>query len=267
MNLNENLGNSFQYAKKLFTDGGRLIILIILDVLPIVNLVVLGYAARVVRETPAGEAPPKLEKYGDLFIDGLKIAVAAFIYMIVPLVLIFAGGASFFTSVFMFSGQAGTGMMLEGTGAALLLLGIILAFFFLLIGSIGLAHLIKTGKFGKAFAFSEILGIIRKIGWGKYVGWAVVTFIITAVVVGIASAIPYVGWLISAIIGPALTVFIFRSLGFMYNDGAPAEYASSSMPAPSVTPSLVGAEKFCITCGAKLPANATFCGACGAKQT
>lgn len=42
MNLTENLGNSFSYAKKLLSDGGRLIILIILDIIPIVNWIVLG---------------------------------------------------------------------------------------------------------------------------------------------------------------------------------------------------------------------------------
>jgi hypothetical protein len=268
LNLGENLGNSFDYAKKLFTDAGRLIILIILDIIPIVNLIVSGYAARVVRETPGVDAPPKLEKYGELFVDGLKILVAALVYMIIPLALIFAGVGSFFASMFMFQGEAaGPGMVLGGTGVALLLIGVVLAFFILLIAGIGIAHMIKTGKFGKAFAFGEILGIIRKIGWGKYIGWAVVTFIIAAVVGGVAGAIPFIGWLISAIIGPALTVFVFRSLGLMYHEGAPAEFTGPTMPPAGGVPAAGGGEKFCINCGAKLPANAGFCGACGAKQT
>ena len=53
LNLTENLGKSFDYAKKMFTDIGRLIVLIVLDVIPIVNWIVIGYGARVLRESLA----------------------------------------------------------------------------------------------------------------------------------------------------------------------------------------------------------------------
>ena len=64
LNLSGNLSNSFDYAKKLFSDFGRLIILIVLNVIPLVNWIVIGYAARVLRESPSSEVPPKLERYG-----------------------------------------------------------------------------------------------------------------------------------------------------------------------------------------------------------
>ena len=47
MDLPDNLSNSYEYAKKLFSDFGRLVILIILDLIPLVNWIVVGYAARV----------------------------------------------------------------------------------------------------------------------------------------------------------------------------------------------------------------------------
>jgi len=84
MDLAENLSNSFEYARKLFSDIGRVVILIILDLIPLVNWIVVGYAARVLKESPASDAPPKLEKYGDLFVDGAKIFFASLIYMLVP---------------------------------------------------------------------------------------------------------------------------------------------------------------------------------------
>ena len=77
--------------------------------------------------------------------------------------------------------------------------------------------MIKTGKFGKAFAFGEILGIIGKIGWGKYLAWLVLIVVIAVIVGAIAGAVPFVGWVIAAIIGPALMVFYFRSLGLLYS--------------------------------------------------
>ena len=94
MNLGDNFSDSFEYTKKLFSDAGRLIILIVLSIIPIVDLIVIGYQARVLRESPGTGTPPKLEKYGELFVDGAKVFFAAVIYMLIPLILIAVGGVS-----------------------------------------------------------------------------------------------------------------------------------------------------------------------------
>jgi len=280
----------------LLSDGGRLIILIVLDIIPIVNWIVIGYAARVLRESPGTEAPPKLEKYGEMFVDGAKVTFASIIYMLIPTILIAVGASSLFAGVLSSSlvGLAAPSVMLGGTGVVLLLVGILLGIILLFLLAAGMAHMLKTGKFGKAFAFGEILSIIRRIGWGKYIGWIVVLVIITVVLGGVAGLIPYVGWVISAVISPILSVFVFRSLGLLYNDGAPQELrvqptavsglvcascgtplqrqhkfcptcgAAAPVPAP---PPPAEVKRFCMSCGAELPASAKFCGACGAKQT
>jgi len=302
MNITENLNNSFEFAKKLSTDIGRLIILIVLDLIPIANWIVIGYAARVLREAPGSQAPPKLENYGTMLVDGAKVFFASFIYMLIPTIFIVAGAASVLGGTFSLEGQSVTsGVVLGGTGVVLLLVGIVLAFFFLILLGVAIAHMVKTGKFGKAFAFRELIGIIRGIGWGKYLGWVIVTSIIALLVGGVAGRIPLVGWLISAIVSPFLTVFIFRSLGDLYNDGAPSEFrtgASATEPGAIVcsacgthmqphhkfcptcgAPAPVRSQsitlkpteptesfKYCVSCGGKLPASATFCGSCGAKQ-
>lgn len=297
MNLAENLSNSFNYTKKLFTDAGRLIILIILDVIPIANWIVVGYAARILKESPGLDAPPKLENYGELIVSGAKVFFASLIYMIIPTALIVTGGFSIFSAVF--SGEAPK-ILLGGTGLGLVFVGIILALAALVILGVGIAHMIRTGKFGKAFAFREIFSIIRGIGWGRYLGWIVLVIIITAILGGITGSIPFVGWLVSTIISPALMVFIFRSIGLLYNDGAPPELRAqttssgtiaftctscgavlqpyhkfcpscgSQAPSPPTQTPLSASEaetKFCISCGARIPTSASFCGSCGAKQT
>jgi len=301
MDLGENLSNSFDYAKKMFSEAARLIILVVLDIIPIVNWIVIGYEARVLKESPGIGVPPKLEKYGELFVEGAKVVIASFIYLLVPTILIILGGISTFSGVYSLQNQAmGASMMLGGMGAVLLVVGIILAILLLIILSVGVAHMIKTGKFGKAFAFGEILDIIRGIGWGKYLGWIVIVVVIGAVISGLG-AIPIVGWLISAIIQPLLGVFMFRSMGLLYNDGAPQEFrvkaptvgglacascgtqlqphhkfcpnCGTPVPAPlppPPPPPTTAAElptKYCISCGAKIPAYANFCGSCGAKQS
>ena len=228
MDLAENLSNSFEYARKLFGDIGRVIILIVLDLIPLVNWIVVGYAARVLRESPGSNTPPKLEKYGDLFVDGAKVFFASFVYMLIPLLLIGAGVGSFVAAMVAAGGPdfflrrftPGAMFLFGGTGLILVLIGVVVAFFMLMILAGGIAHMIKTGKFGKAFAFGEILGVLGKIGWGRYLAWVILVAVIAAIVGAVAGAIPYVGWLISAIIGPALIVFFFRSLGLLYSEGA-----------------------------------------------
>lgn len=225
MDISDNFSDSFDYARKLLSDGGRLIILIILDIIPIVNWIVLGYASRVLKEAPGGKNPPKLEEYGNLFIDGAKVFFASLIYMIIPLAFMGAGIASFVFAMFMGGGVIlgtprpfGTGGMifLGGTGLILLLVGAILAFLALIVLGAAIAHMIKKGKFGKAFAFGEILDVIRNIGWGKYLAWVILVAIIAVIVGALVGAIPFVGWLIEVIIAPALAVFFFRSLGLLY---------------------------------------------------
>lgn len=298
MNLSENLSNSFDFAKKLLSDGGRLIILIVLDIIPIVNWIVIGYAARVLGESPSTETPPKLEKYGDMFVDGAKVTFASLIYMLVPTILIAVGASSLFAGMLSLQGGVVTpSVMLGGTGVVLLLVGIVLGIILLFLLAVGMAHMLKTGKFGKAFAFGEILSIIHAIGWAKYVVWIVVLIIISIIVGGAAGLIPYVGWVISAIISPILSVFIFRSLGLLYNDGAPSELrvqpsaigavtglvcsscgtllqpqhkfcaaCGAAAPAPPPPTPVAENQKFCVSCGAKIPASAKFCGTCGANQ-
>ena len=48
MELGEIFQNAFDYSKKMASDAGRWIILVILGVIPIVNLIVFGYASKVI---------------------------------------------------------------------------------------------------------------------------------------------------------------------------------------------------------------------------
>ena len=124
--------------------------------------------------------------------------------------------------------------MLGGAGILVALLGMLLGFVLLILLGVGMAHMVKTGKFSKAFAFGEIIKIVNGIGKVKYLGWVILTSLIAILIGGITGSVPYIGWLLSAIISPFLTVFIFRSLGDLYNDGAPPELKVA------ITPSLAG---------------------------
>jgi hypothetical protein len=209
LEVSENIGSAIDYAQKMFRDLGRLVILIVLSIIPIVNFVVTGFFCKVIRETPTSSELPELKDYLAMWVQGLKVAVAAIVYMIVPSILI-GFGAGFF---------AGYQGMITGVGIVTMIIGVILMFFIAIILAMAIVHMVKHNSFGKAFAVSEVLAIIRKIGWGKYILWLIIVFVL-AIIVGAISMIPIIGWLISAIISPVFGVFASRSATLIYGEGA-----------------------------------------------
>ncbi len=216
MRVEEAFSEAFSYAKDFTGDIGRLIILAILGIIPIINFIVLGYACKVIRQTPTSNSPPKLEEFLNMWIDGLKVVVVGIIYMIIPILIISAGLISTKTGfmrhqpVFFFS-------ILSFIGSITFLVGLALAFLLSIILVIGVVHMIKTGNFSKAFAVGEILGIIGGIGWSKYLIWLIVVFILEVIVFTIGN-IPLIGWIILMFVTPILAVFIARSITILYSE-------------------------------------------------
>jgi len=256
LDISQIIGDSFEYAKKLFSDLGKLVILVILNIVPIVNLIVVGYQTRVVKGTPTSRDPPPLGDYGDLFIQGLKVAIAIFLYMLVPIVLIVLGAFGFILRTI------GIHILFPmAMGIGLLALGILFAFCIGIIAAMAIVHMVKNNSFGKAFAVGEILQIIGKIGWGKYIIWLIVTFVIS-LAVGALSSIPVIGWILSLIVSPVLGVFTMRSAAMIYGEAVPAAAAPPAPPLVGVASTV----KFCVSCGAQMSADAAFCPNCGQKQ-
>ncbi|ACB07609.1 DUF4013 domain-containing protein [Candidatus Korarchaeum cryptofilum] len=210
MDLSDNLNRSASFVGKLFSDAGNLLILIVLGIIPIVNLIVTGYFARIVRENP--EEPPKLSDYGKLFIDGLLVVIAAIIYMIVPIIILGVGiafsigGYAFYSPMSLLSSLLSSGLVI---------VGVILAFIFAIFGVIAIGNMIRTGNFSKIFAFSENWQLIQRIGLGNYILWLVVMFVIGLIAATIGSAIH---WVVGSILGALLEVFYGKSLALMMNE-------------------------------------------------
>jgi len=121
--------------------------------------------------------------------------------------------------------------------------------------------MVKNNSFGKAFAVGEILQIIGKIGWGKYIIWLIIVFVIS-LAVGAVNSIPLIGWILSLVISPVLGVFTMKSAALLYSEAVPT-VAAPPTPPPVGVPSTV---KFCHSCGTQMPTDASFCPNCGAKQ-
>ena len=217
MNLTDNLSDAFNYSIKLTKNIGNLILLVILCIIPIVNFIVLGYAARIFKEGP--EEPPAMERYGEAFIDGLKIVVAGFIYALVP-IIVFAivVGAAILSMPAIWMGQLGeieaSVMIFSLVWSAIPIL-LILGFLFAIVGTMGIMHMLATGRFSKAFAFSEIFGLIGKVGWWNYIIWLLVMYVL-GIIVSSVSNVPWIGWILSAVLLVFFEVFVARRARNVY---------------------------------------------------
>lgn len=212
MNLSDNLNKAGSFTGKVFSDIGNLILLIVLNIIPIVNFIVLGYMAKIVREDP--DEPPKLGDYGKLFVDGLLVLIAGIIYAIVPIILIVAG--VFMTGFGYFGIGRVTSPLTLLAGGVLAIAGLVLLFIFMIFGIMAIGNMIRSGmNFSKIFAFSENWELIKKIGLGNYLVWYVVIFIVVLILEAIGSVIPWVG---GAIVGVFLYLFVGKSLALVLNE-------------------------------------------------
>jgi hypothetical protein len=219
LKLDVNLTDSINYAKLLFADLGKLLILIILDIIPIVNFVVVGYFGEVIKEPKDSKQLPPLENYVELWIQGLKIVCASIIFMIIPLLL---AAPTLFLLVF--SWLSVPILPIVGGILAILFLavGVLLAFFLATILAMAIVNMLKKDRFSEALAFGDILAIIQKIGWGSYLVWLLVIFVCSIIMAALGS-IPVIGWFISLAVTPIFEVFVARSVSLIYLEGTEAE--------------------------------------------
>jgi len=203
--IGENLTGSFGFAKdKLVGSIGNWILLIILTIIPIVDLIAIGTYLKVYR----GE-DPKVENIGKSFVDGLLAFIIAFIYLLIPtIILLVLGGGTLFAAAL-----TGSVASFVGVGIGVLILCIILYILFGLIMTPAIVNFARKG-FGAAFNFSEIFGMIGKAGWLKYILSIIVLGIIFGViygVIGLLGLIPVAGsaimWIVMFIVLPFFAVW------------------------------------------------------------
>jgi hypothetical protein len=236
------LDDSFSYAK----DGvwGKWKHWLLLMASLIIFPLILGYIVRIYR----GEKPaPQLERWGTMFIDGLKLLVVSLIYAL-PVILLVIAAFLPLLSTFVSSGalsvdfaamsEAQTEQWMTshpqilsaiGTMVIVLLLAVIVAIVISIFSFIGTIRFARTGKIGEGFNFSEILAQIGRIGWLKYIAALVIIGVIGVIfwlLLHIFSFIPVIGkfvFLIVAIVAyPPFVLFVSRYAALVYECGEPA---------------------------------------------
>ena len=225
MDIGDIFSDSLGYPSKNLKRVVVLGISLLFSILIIPIFIMLGYALRVMRKSIEGETePPAFDALGAMIVDGLKYLVAVTGYFLIPGILMGIGIMSAIASIpsyDMMGGGASVITLLTGSG--LFLLGFLLAIVISVIANMGIANMAHTGELGAAFRFGEILRIIGSIGWGKYIGWYIVLFVIAMLfsVVGVlVQFIPILGSLVYLLlIAPYALIFQYRAIGLIYREG------------------------------------------------
>ncbi len=167
MDFGNMLGDSFAYAKDAVV--GKWVRWILLNISCIIFPLILGYMMRIYRgENPA----PELDRWGEMFIDGIKLFIVGLIYAI-PAIII--GFVLVLTTILalgtaMVNPPVNPGVVLSLIGADILVF-IIFTLVVIIIGLIratAWVRFARTNSFGEAFNFSAIFNHMGKIGLVNY---------------------------------------------------------------------------------------------------
>ncbi|MEN6610100.1 MAG: DUF4013 domain-containing protein [Methanoregulaceae archaeon] len=195
-----------------------------------------GYILRIYRgATPA----PEVDRWGSLFIDGLKLYVIALIYSIPVLAIwlleygrmlaaAFSGGFSHPGAVFMAGTPPNIGLLIL-MYVIQIVIGVILP--------VAAIRFARTGTISEAFRFGEITGYIGKIGWVRYILALIIVTILVSIpifilmfafiVAGILIFKSILGTIIAMtvvmlIIMPFISLFQARYMTCVYDSAIPA---------------------------------------------
>jgi len=236
------LDDSFSYAKEGVWGKWKhwLLLMASLIIFPLI----LGYIVRIYR----GEKPaPQLERWGTMFVDGLKLLVVSLIYAL-PVILLIIAAFLPLLSTFVSSGALSVNFaaMSEtqmdewmtahpailsaiGTMVIVLLVAFIVAIIISIFSFIGTIRFARTGKIGEGFNFTEILAQIRRIGWLTYIAALVIIGVIGVIfwlLLHIFSFIPVIGEfvfiIVAIVVYPPFILFVSRYAALVYGCGEPA---------------------------------------------
>ena len=225
MDIGDIFSDSLGYPSKNLKRVVVLGISLLFSILIIPIFILFGYGLRVLRKSVEGETePPAFDELGAMIVDGLKYLVAVIGYFLIPGILMGIGITSAIASGISYDMMGGGASVIALlTGSGLFLLGFLLAIVISVIANMGIANMAHTGKLGAAFRFGEILRIIGSIGWGRYIIWYIVLFVIAMLfsVAGmLVQFIPILGSLAYIlVIAPYAFIFQYRAIGLIYREG------------------------------------------------
>ncbi len=217
----------------------------------IVGLVYNGYSLGIIRDTISNknvtevinESDNSLPEFdwSNNIMDGLKVLVLSIAYMLIPAIIgiILAFALGVFSDIHLLNQSLNiynqttgaqiptsvTGAFLVQTQTAMFFVNVIttiLSVLFTLIAIVAMGRLAETNKLSSIIEFGEIFETISNIGWGNYIVWFILFYVLLIVIAAISALvifIPILGFIIYFLIIPGfLTVFGARAIGLIYNE-------------------------------------------------
>ncbi len=217
------ISRSGGYTKDaLWGEWGRWILLVVLSLVQVFTLFLIplynGYIVRVL----SGRAPaPDVNEWGRLFVEGWKLNIINLIYLIpVIVVLVVFGGVAVLSAVaargFDNPDVWASAVAAAVTGIAVAALVWLVISFISLLAVVRFAH---TGSFLQAFNLGAIFSHIGRIGWGAWIVAVVILVLIGlayAVVTGLITSVPVLGWIVNLFLGVVYGIFHARYLAAAY---------------------------------------------------
>ncbi len=189
-------------------------VLALFSIFIIPGLFLMGYMARVTRNVMDGvdQPLPEWTDWGGLFMDGLYIAIAMFVYSL-PFILIVC--CSFlFIAMTANAGSGDAGDIVAGLGAlgmfAIACLSLIWAILLLVVSPVIFIQYARSGELSACFQFSEIMALTR-----ENIGDILITVLVifgVNFVLGLLGIIPLIGFILSL----AARAYVVAVSGHLY---------------------------------------------------
>jgi hypothetical protein len=197
---------------------GQIAILVVVGML--FSVFLSGYMVRIYRGT---KPAPDFNEWGGLFVDGIKLAIVWFLWVL-PIFIVLALGAAIAFGYYVSSPDLAPNMAILAIVLLLVLVALILVLFVLLFAILGAIRFSRTGSIREGIRASAILLTIRRMGWVSYIV-ALIVFavvgVIYALITTVLSLIPYIGWVLVLIIAPFFSIFFARYFTLVYDQGEP----------------------------------------------
>lgn len=208
MDIGRNITDSLRYP---IQDWFKIIILAVISIIPIVNFVSGGYYLRIIKSTLAGlEEIPDFDDLGELFIDGIKLLIVGIIYFIIPFIFIVIGVALSASGLFF-------------STLIFVIFGLVIFFLISIMGLMGVVNMAYyDSDIGAALRFQEIIERIETIGWGNYISYIIVLWVVLVVLGAILSLISgilfFIGFILAAIGTAYLIMFQARFVALIFTE-------------------------------------------------
>lgn len=193
------------WVKKILIGG-------ILLIIPIINFIIGGYYIKTLRGSIEGKPGlPEWDDWGDLFIKGLMVAIIGFIYMLIPLIVLFVsiGGA---VTAAISSGDFSAASISAIVGGSMF--SMVLMLIVCLVLPMALSIYAKEDSIGAAFRIGEILSRIKSVP-GDYIISIIVLYALLFIV-NLFATIPIIGWVIVIFANFYITLVASKMFGEVY---------------------------------------------------